>query len=54
VGHALATIAPGPARTTPRSLDLAEELRDDHHGQLSTWHVGGYAEPIEVLYYAPT
>lgn len=54
VGHALASIAPGPAGTTPRSLDLAVELGDDPHGQLSTWCVAGYEEPIEVLYYAPT
>jgi hypothetical protein len=53
-GQVLATIAPGPPRAVPRSRDLAEEFADDRRGQLSTWHVNGRAEPIEVLFYAAT
>jgi hypothetical protein len=53
-GQVLATITPGPPRAAPRSLDLAEEFADDRRGQLSTWRVAGWVEPIEVLFYAAT
>jgi hypothetical protein len=53
-GQILASIRPGTPRAVPRSLDLAEEFADDRRGQLSTWHVNGRAEPIEVLFYAAT
>jgi hypothetical protein len=42
------------ARRAARSLDLAEEFAADRRGQISTWHVNGRAEPIEVLFYAAT
>lgn len=54
VPAALASLAPGPARARPASLDLAEELSLDPSGQLSTWTVAGIESPIEVLFYRPT
>lgn len=54
VGKVLASISPGPVRTRPLSRDLADELDADRCGTFTTWHVDGYADPIEVLHYPAT